>query len=219
VAAIAATRPLRCFFAVDLGEEARRAAGALASALRGAPGGEGVRWVRAEALHVTLRFLGDTPPTKIPRLVRDVGAQVATVPSFTFALGDVQLFPSPRRPRVVALHVGPELPLSGLARAVEAGCIAAGFAPEKRGFRAHLTLGRIASGRAPARRESRDGRAREGAAAPSLDGVAPPPPATTDVREVVLYESRLGPAGSTYLPLERLPLGGSDHPQTALLED
>jgi 2'-5' RNA ligase len=207
VAATGASKDtLRCFFAVDLGPEARVAAGALARALAASPGGGGpldraaqggaVRWVRAEALHVTLRFLGDTKPAAIPRLVRDVGAQVEAVPGFTLALGGVQIFPSLRRPRVVALHVVPELPLGGLARAVEAGCVAAGAAPERRAFRAHLTLGRV----------------RDGRSAPSLDGVEAPAPSPFPVREVVLYESRLGPAGSTYHALERVPLGAPVHP-------
>jgi 2'-5' RNA ligase len=189
--------PLRCFFAVELAEDARRAAGALVHALRAQQDGDAVRWVREESLHVTLRFLGETAPATLPRLVRNVGAQLEAVPAFTLGLGAPQVFPGPRRPRVVALHVEPALPLAGLARAVEAGCVAAGAAPEKRAFRAHLTLGRV----------------REGRGAPSLDGVAAPAPSPFPVHEVVLYESRLGPGGSVYHALERVPLGAPVHPQ------
>lgn len=186
---------LRTFFAVELGDAARAAAVDVVRALRRFPSADLVRWVRGEALHVTLRFLGATDPARIPALVREVGARVAAAPAFELSLGAVQLFPSPRRPRVVALHVQPEAPLAALAQAVEAGAVAAGFAPETRAFRAHLTLGRI-----------RDG------AAPPAEGAPPPPPSPFPVREAVLFESRLGAGGSTYLPLERLPLGGSDHP-------
>lgn len=197
---------LRTFFAVELGDAARAAAGEVVRALRRFPSADGVRWVRGEALHVTLRFLGATDPAAIPALARDVCAQVAAVPAFTLALGAVQLFPSPRRPRVVALHVHPEAPLAALARSVEAGVVAAGFAPETRAFRAHLTLGRVLSDRASARRAL-------GPAALPTDAAPPPPPSPFPVREAVLFESRLGAGGSTYLPLVRLPLGGSYHPQ------
>jgi len=187
---------LRTFFAVELGDAARAAAGDVVRALRRFPSADGVRWVRGEALHVTLRFLGPTAPAAIPALVHAVGARVAALPAFTLSLGALQLFPSPRRPRVVALHVEPEAPLAALAGAVEAGVVAAGFAPEARAFRAHLTLGRVRDGDAP-----------------PADAAPPPPPSPFPVREAVLFESRLGAGGSTYLPLARLPLGGSDHPQ------
>lgn len=200
---------IRAFFAVELGDAARAAALDVVHELRSFGRADeadrvagSVRWVRGEALHVTLRFLGDTDPAAIPALAREVGARVAAVPAFELSLGAVQIFPSPRRPRVVALHVHPEAPLADLARAVESGVVAAGFAPERRGFRAHLTLGRVRGGQAP----------------PS-DATLPPPPSPFPLREVVLFESRLGPGGSTYLPLERLPLGGSDHPHNGSPEE
>lgn len=186
----AAARTVRAFFAIELGDGARRSAAALIALLRERPGGGAVRWVRPEGIHVTLRFLGETDVLRIPPLVRGVAAQTATLAPFQLGLGAPQLFPSPRRPRVVALHVEPEAPLAALAGAVERGVVAAGFEPEPRGFRAHLTLGRVREGGFPA-----------------LDGVPPPPHAPFEVREVVLFHSRLGPQGSTYTPLERLPLG------------
>ena len=192
---------IRAFFAVELGAAARQAAGLCIEGLRARARGR-LSWVRPEGLHVTLRFLGEILPEQVAPLVRSVGAQAATVPPFVLGLGKVHLFPSPRHPRVVALEVEPVPPLEALARAVERGVVAAGFAPETRPMRAHVTLARV-----------RDG------GVPSLDGEPVPSAADFEVREIVLFESRLGPGGSLYTALDRLPLGAgtpaaSTAPQT-----
>ena len=186
---------IRAFFAIDLDDRSRAAAGDLLAALRGSPGGDGVRWVRPEALHVTLRFLGNIEPEQVAELSRAVGAEAAGQEPFALVLGAARLFPSPRRPRVVALEVGPEAQLSGLAAAVECGTAACGFESEDRPFRAHLTLGRVKQGRGPA-----------------TQGLRVPEGTTSPVGDVVLFRSELERSGASYTPLERMELGGSVHP-------
>jgi 2'-5' RNA ligase len=186
---------LRAFFGIPLSEEARRVAGELQRRLRRLPGAESVRWVRPEILHVTLRFLGDVARERVPELAREVGRALAGETPFELRLGAVRGFPSARRPRVVALEVEEPERLVALAAAVERGTLAAGFAPEERGFRAHVSLGRLRDGRPPAV---------ETVAAPDF----PPSP----VREVILYRSELSPSGSRYECLERLALGGTVSP-------
>jgi len=189
--------PIRAFFAVELDAAASRTAAVLVQTLRERSHGDRVRWVRPEALHVTLRFLGDIAPGQVAPLARAAGAEVATLAPFELTLGAVQLFPSSRRPRVVALEVGPEQPLRELAAAVERATVAEGFAPEPRRFRSHLTLGRVrASGQPPATR-----------------GLAAPTDSVCSVEQIVLFRSELTPSGSRYTPLERLALGGSPPPR------
>src|SRR5262245_269882 len=166
---------IRAFIAVELSDAARRAAAAVCQALRAAAGGPDVRWVRPEALHVTLRFLGQLETSRLPALVESVAAALAGSAPFRLELGAVQLFPGPGRPRVVVLEVGPEAPLAALAAAVERGVVAAGCEPEPRRFRPHLTLGRV-----------------RGRAAPDV-ATAPPPPSPFEVTEAVLFRSDLGP--------------------------
>ncbi len=180
---------MRAFFAVDLDEGARRAAAAVARELRPAAGD--VRWVRPEAYHVTLRFLGEVEPERAEALAAEAGAAVAPVAAFRLHLGAARAFPSPRRPRVVALELSPEPPLAALAGRLEAVAVGAGLAAEERPFRSHLTLGRVRRG----------GRLR-------LSG-APEAGADFDVDEVVLFESELRPGGSRYTARARLPLSSS----------
>jgi 2'-5' RNA ligase len=160
--------------------------------LRARPGGDAVRWVRPENLHVTLRFLGEIAPELQAPLAAHVRAQTAVLAPFALQLGALASFPPSRRPRVVLLELAPGEPLAALAGAVERGVVAAGFAPETRAFRGHLTLGRV----------------RERAAPPSLAALTVPPVAF-DVTESVLFASELHPSGSRYTPLERVPLGGA----------
>jgi len=183
---------IRAFLAVDLDDAARAEALELAQRLRGRPGGDHVRWVRSEALHVTLRFLGQMDPQRAGELTQHVTREVRTQEPFALRLGAPHPFPSARRPRVVALEVEPREPLGALADAVERGVVAAGFEPEARAFRAHLTLGRMRGGRPPQMED--------------LDA----PRAESPVRDVVLYRSHLGRDGSRYELLERMPLGSAD---------
>jgi 2'-5' RNA ligase len=186
---------IRAFVAIDLDAEARRAAAEWLSQLRAGPDVSAVRWVRPEALHVTLRFLGNVAAGQVEAIARAVGAEVSRIAPFELALGPPKLFPSARRPRVVALELEPEVPLAELAAAVERGVVAEGFEPEARRFRAHLTLGRIPGGRAPA-----------------LPAAARAQQTRFRVGEAVLFRSDLSPSGSRYTPLERMPLGGTVHP-------
>jgi 2'-5' RNA ligase len=181
---------IRAFFAIELGDAARRTAAELVAALRTRPGGDAVRWVRPEALHVTLRFLGDIAPGQVEPLLAQVRAQSEGLAGFQLRLGAPGCLPSARHPRVLLLELEPQAPLAALAAAVERGVVVAGCAPETRSFRGHLTLGRVRSG-----------------APPSFAGLAAG--AAFDVTEAVLFASEPGPAGSRYTPLGRVPLGAS----------
>ena len=183
--------PLRAFFAIELAAPARAAAGDLLHALHERPGADRVRWVREENLHVTLRFLGDIATDTVPALLHAVAARTAAIAPFSIGLGAVHLFPSQRRPRVVALAVQPPEPILELAAAVEHGVVEAGFEPEPRRFRAHLTLGRV----------------RPRQKLPDVTGPDTPDADPTRVREAILFRSELHRSGSRYTPLGRAPLG------------
>jgi 2'-5' RNA ligase len=186
-------RALRLFFAIDLPAPVRaRVAAALADLQREV--GSGVRWIPSESLHLTLKFCGDVKSPSIPRLTAAAAARSARLDPFELGLGGWGAFPSVRSARIVWLGVTGGAPrLARLARKLDAAAGKHGVPRERRPYRAHLTVGRLRQA-APV--------ALQKAAAPEI----PPFP----VEEVVLYESRLSPAGSTYVPLARLPLGESE---------
>jgi 2'-5' RNA ligase len=181
---------LRAFLALEIGEGARRAAAGAAQRLAREVRGREVRWTRPESYHLTLRFLGELPAEQVAPLAARVAEAVAGVAPFELRLGALVAFPSARRPRVLAASVEPEAPLAELARRVEAATLRAGFSPEARAFRPHLTLGRV-----------RD------RAHPDLAAAGPLAPEPFRVAEVVLFRSDLHADRAVHTPLERIALG------------
>jgi RNA 2',3'-cyclic 3'-phosphodiesterase len=149
-----------------------------------------VKWVAPEALHLTLRFLGDTNVELIPDLGAALGTALRRHAAMHLRLSGVGAFPNEHRPSVVWAGIGGAVAALGLAQAdIEAAIIALGIAPETKPFRAHLTLGRV-------RREaSLEQRQRLGAA---IRALPPPKPIPWALDRVVLFRSELGSDGPTY---------------------
>ena len=176
----------RAFVAIALDALLREAIGELQARLRPRLGG--IRLVRPEGIHLTLRFLGDTSPAQLETLRPPLAAAAALCPAAEARVAGLGTFPERGSPRV--LWLGLEVPpsLLDLQRACERAAREAGFEREERPFRAHLTLGRW----------------RERAPIPDL------PPAdlgATRLDTLVLFRSDLGPGGAVYTPLARFRLG------------
>lgn len=193
--------PLRLFLAIELPESHRSAvARSLAGVRDDLPP---ARWVREENLHLTLVFLGDTEPDRVPVLTAAVHPAFAAVPRFESALTVPGTFPPERPARVawIGLRSGPEL--ESLQRSVARSAAGAlGLEPERRAFHSHVTVARP---KKPWTRGAREifGRVAEGLPAEPFE-----------VTEGVLYRSELGPGGARYSAVERFPLGPAPNPDT-----
>jgi 2'-5' RNA ligase len=107
-------------------------------------GARDVRWVRLDGLHLTLRFLGPTETDLIAPTIRAVEtAAAAAAGPIQIELSGAGTFPAGRRPRTLWIGVtrGRER-LGDLAAQTEEALVDAGWEPEHRPFRAHLTLAR-----------------------------------------------------------------------------
>lgn len=184
---------MRLFLACEIPAPVRRRIAEASRALAG--GYRGWRWVAEDALHVTLRFLGEVEPSRLPQLGPRFRAGCGGHPSIEVRFSGVGVFPTGGRPRILFARIDEPLGgdrLAALAADLEAGARALGFEPEERPFRSHLTLARAA----------RDAR-------PS----APPPDAVGDLGtvrfdRVVLFESTLLPGGARHRAVEVYPLAG-----------
>ncbi len=133
---------IRSFVAVDVAAPVHAAIAALQAEL--ARVRADVRWVRAEGMHVTLKFLGAVAASRLQRVRAVLVDALAAQPPLEVQVRGTGAFPSLRRPRV--LWVGLEgAGLSELAGVVDAALVPLGFAAEKRNFTAHVTLGRVHS--------------------------------------------------------------------------
>lgn len=158
--------------------------------------GREVRWVRVEGLHLTLRFLGPTLDERRPAVEAAIRAAAAGARPFPVRISGGGAFPSPARPRVLWLGVsaGAEQ-LTALAEALEAGLEAAGWPPEERPFRPHLTLARA------------DGVRAGPATAQALVAAAERFSAEWVADRVILFESHTGGGPARYEALLEVPFG------------
>jgi len=133
---------VRSFLAVLLPDALRAALDAAAADVRQrAPR---VAWVRAENLHLTLRFLGSVDEATLGRVREALDAATEATAPFGVTLGGLGGFPTPRAPRVIWAGVvtGAEALAELHARLEGALAQRGGLRPEGRPFHAHVTLGR-----------------------------------------------------------------------------
>ncbi len=182
----AAARPIRAFVALGLADALHEAMNTLQQQLR--PRLAGIRFVRPEGIHLTLRFLGDTSPARLDELRPLLAeAAVACAPGEA-RVAEIGTFPERGSPRVLWLGVDVPPQVLELQRACERAARRLGFEPEARAFRPHLTLGRW-----------RDRCERP--ALPAVDLGA------TRLDTLTLFESELRSDGAAYSPLARFALG------------
>ena len=189
---------VRSFIAVELPSAARDAVERVMRELR-ATAGDGVRWVRPEGIHLTLKFLGDIDVDSVPAISTALGRCADSAAPFDLYLEGVGVFPNARRPRVVWVGLGGALEsLQGLQQSVERELEALGFTRERRAFTPHLTLGRVRDGAS-----AQQGRALSEAIA----GASVQPGVVLPVRELALMKSDLQPTGAVYTRLHAARLG------------
>ena len=183
---------MRAFVAVELSPGARevitRGLGELRRRLGSA------RWVRAEGLHVTMRFLGEQSGEWLEGFAAGVAALLREEAPVEVELGGGGFFPHERRPRVAWLG-GQGPGMERWASAIERCATAHGLEPEPRPFSLHVTLARLDRPWGAGDVETFRVAVGKWRLAPFV------------AREVVLFTSELLPSGAVYTPLRRITVG------------
>ncbi len=199
----------RLFLAVPIPEAARARIGELIARLE--PRGWPMRWIDPDNAHLTLHFLGDTPPEQATILQLALPEIVARHEAFDLRTAGLGVFPKLKRPRVVWLGVyGPTHRLETLAHELGDALREMLFPVDDRPFSPHITLGRVRDiHNAPIRdlpealRAAIDEMAADGLADPK-NGLPLP------VEEVHLIRSHLESWGARYEVIARFPLAPRD---------
>jgi len=187
---------IRTFIAVEISKNTRKRACDLVNRLQRSEAN--VRWVVAENMHLTMKFLGDVPNTETPQVCRSVMDAVSNFSSIEIQCVGAGAFPDSKRPRTVWLGVETgKNELTELQQSVEKSLKPLGFKPERRRFHPHLTIGRVRSG-GPQQREL----------AKLIEENASFEAGTSIIREVLILASFLDKTGPTYDVLGRAPLNG-----------
>ncbi len=148
-------------------------------------------WVSEDNLHLTIKFLGDTPVDRVEAVTKAVAIAADKTTAFEINIAGCGAFPSRGKPNV--LWIGLEDLAGGLKqlyRYIEDSCSAAGLAKDTRPFHSHLTIARL--------RDSRG--AREIAQLHLAHGFEAQ---TFAANDVCLIRSELSSAGSRYTVLSR----------------
>ena len=188
---------MRAFFAVPVPAAVRRRLEDLQSSLRATLGG--VRWVRPDAVHLTLIFLGEIERERAAALAEAAERVCGDIRPAVARVGGVGCFPPRASPRVlwVGVREEGERALANLHRGLAATVSSHGIEVEARPFSPHLTLGR-ARVRLSRRAVER-----------SVAALGEPDLGELPVDHCILYRSILGEGGARYEPQSTARLGST----------
>jgi 2'-5' RNA ligase len=134
----------RVFVAIDLPAAVRRHITLHTARLREQLPEVLASWNREENIHLTLKFLGDLPLSRVEALSRAAERAAGLVQPFELRVEGCGSFPPRGAPRV--LWIGIDDPTGNLARlyrALEDECAQEGFPREERSLHPHLTVARL----------------------------------------------------------------------------
>lgn len=187
---------LRLFLALELSGQQKHSLHNLQGKLRSNL--SGMRWVRPENMHLTVKYLGDTAEDLLETLKLEISEAVSSIEPFSIKYGKCGVFPSSQKARVIwiGLKEGNAETLN-LHEKVENTIVKLGLAPEGRAYTPHLTLGRVRYQLSPPAVESvlADNILFETDCA-IADGL-------------VLFQSHLTKQGATYVPLYKAKFKGN----------
>lgn len=160
---------------------------------------DSITWVKPDNMHITLKFLGDTPQENIPPIISKLKTCAASIESFGFTIKDFGYFGNLRFPRVLWMGVEQEKKnIENACQLIQKEMDSLGYPEEKQGFRPHLTIGRIKK-----MHDTQKLRELEG----EFSGVL-----LQQVRidTIELYQSKLTPSGPVYSVVEKFYLNKPD---------
>ena len=187
---------VRLFVACEVPDDVKETIGEVIDGLK-QKSGTAVRWIRADGVHVTLKFLGEVPTKKLPAVKLAIQEAVVGHSPFELEFSTIGTFGGREGLRIMWVGIaGDVLRLEALVRAVNAALAVVGFEPERRPFRPHLTLGRV--------RDEISTRHR--AEIEVAVGKSTVPQVSWRTAQVSLMRSRITAQGATYEVLATFPL-------------
>ncbi|HYJ87373.1 MAG TPA: RNA 2',3'-cyclic phosphodiesterase [Pyrinomonadaceae bacterium] len=134
----------RIFCAIELPQDVREKVLAHISRLRQAVPEANASWTRPDNIHLTLKFLGEIPQSRVDSLSMAAANASKGLECFPISVQGCGVFPTRGQPRVLWIGIEDlEGKLGDLYRGLEEECSKAGFKREERPFHPHLTLARL----------------------------------------------------------------------------
>ena len=186
---------MRLFVALEIPPAVRENIAALLQSLRAVS--PQTRWVRPENLHVTLKFIGEVPETKLGAIRSALAAARSDQP-VTLDFRGLGFFPNDKHPRVFWAGIEASPNLKTLAADIDKATEKLGIPREQRPFSPHLTLARIEPPGPPEKLRAaiQENAARDFGSLRS--------------GQFHLIESKLKPSGAEYTTVESFPFAAAE---------
>jgi 2'-5' RNA ligase len=154
-----------------------------------------IKWVKPENLHLTLKFLGDTPEILLPKIHESLAKTITSFEPFYIRIYGTGVFPNKKYPKVIWIGLEHSSMLKTLAKEIELSMTTFGYQKERKGFNPHLTVGRV--------------RSQKGIIdiMKDLENSQNADFGSLGVNSVDLMKSVLNPKGAEYTCLFRIPIG------------
>ena len=181
----------RVFCAIDFPQVIREEVMAHSLRLRRAVPDSQASWSRLDNIHLTIKFLGETPQSRVELLSRAAANATEGHGSFPIRVGGSGVFPTRGDPKVLWIGIEDlKGRLAELYMRLEDECAKAGFKEDARPFHPHLTVARL--------RKPRHART----LASAHKGMEFEPVEIT-VSELLVIRSKLSSEGSRYTVISR----------------
>ncbi|RME04807.1 MAG: RNA 2',3'-cyclic phosphodiesterase [Planctomycetota bacterium] len=183
---------IRTFLALPLPHHLQKEIYTFAQSLHSLP----LRLVPPNQLHITLKFIGHTPTTKVPSIWEKVQPLLASTPTLQLQLNGITAFPNPQKPNVLCLQIQPQPTLQQLVHQLEQTLLNLGIPKNKRPFLPHITFARTK---------------RKTQSKINLHQLLQNTHFSYQITltQAILYQSQLQPKGAVYTPLFQTTLNSS----------
>jgi 2'-5' RNA ligase len=102
-----------------------------------------IKWVEPDHMHLTLKFMGETPHDKLVQIKQSIHQVISIFPSFEIEIKALGMYPNNQRPRVIWLGINAENHLILLHNQLDQALKGEGIKSDRRPFSPHLTIGRV----------------------------------------------------------------------------
>jgi RNA 2',3'-cyclic 3'-phosphodiesterase len=184
---------IRAFIAIELNDHIRHELSRIQSLLKRADAD--VKWTEPENLHLTIKFLGDTPIDKLPEINSVLEQTANAFHPFDIEIQELGAFPNTHAPRIIWAGVTRQADqVTAIASMIESGLEPLGFKKADRAFSTHITLGRA---------RSPDGKV---CLSRAIAKTALPTGLTQKISRLILFQSELTSSGPVYSTIHQSAL-------------
>lgn len=156
--------------------------------------GADVKLVEPENIHITIKFLGDTDEKYIDAIEMSIKKSIEDITPFPVTLKGTGVFPNEKYIKILWVGITDTSRIETIAHSIDTSLVPLGFKKEKRGFSAHLTVGRVKTARNKDQLLS------------VVEQFNKEEFTTQEVRSIVLKKSELTPKGPIYTTVREVTL-------------